>query len=316
MPKILISEKVADETIKYLEGHDIEVKKGRGLDHQTICEDIRDCDAVMVRVMKIDRHILENARKLKVIAKHGVGCDSIDCDAAAELGIPVVFAPGSNSLSVAEHTMALILSCAHCIRQANIEYFEGCYNVKDVLAISEISGKTLGLIGCGNVALHVARMARFGFGMVVMGYDPFNRKVIPDYIQMEHSLEKIISRSDFVSLHIPATDENINFFDNTKMTLMKPTAYIINTARGDVLNTQDLIDSIDEKKIAGAGLDVCFHEPADPKSALFKRRNILLTPHIGAASKESMVRMGIMAAEGVVDVLNGRLPKNLYIQNE
>lgn len=151
-----------------------------------------------------------------------------------------------------------------------------------------------GLSGCGNVALHVARMARFRFGMQVRGYDPFSQKVIPGYIQMKYSLEKIISESDFVSLHIPATDENIIFFDKTKMTLMKPTAYIINTARGDILNTQDLIDSIDAKKIVGAGLDVCFHEPVDTKSNFFKRGNVLLTPHIGVESKESMVRMGIM----------------------
>lgn len=312
MPKILISEKVADETITFLENHNIEIKKGRGLDSKTICEDIVDCDAVMVRVMRIDREILNHAPKLKVIAKHGVGCDSIDYDAAKEYGIPIVYSPGSNSISVAEHTIALMLLCSHQIKHASIEYSKGNYAVKDSLAITEITGKTLGLIGCGNVALHVARMAYQGFDMKIIGFDPYLNKEVPKYISFVDSVESLIAESDFISIHIPGNKENENFFDKKKLMLMKNNAFLINTARGDVVNTTDLLNSLQEKSISGAGLDVCNPEPVPSECELFSRDDVLLTPHIGAASKESMVRMGLMAAEGVVAVLNGRTPKWIY----
>ncbi len=314
MQKILISEKVAEETIDYLITHGIEIKYGRGVDHETICEDIQDCDAVMVRIMCVDKDIIESAPKLKVIAKHGVGCDTIDVKAASERGIFVVYAPGSNSLSVAEHTMTLMLSCAHCIREANMEYARGNYNVKDELFISEISGKALGLIGCGNVALHVGRMAHFGFNMKVLGYDHVKKEGIPEYIHMTDSVDDLITESDFISLHIPGTQDNINYFDIQKFKLMKKKAILINTARGEVLDTQALIESLEKNRILGAGLDVSNPEPTTSDSELFGRKDVLLTPHIGAASRDAMIRMGLIAAEGVVDVLNGRKPRYIYMQ--
>jgi len=312
MFKILISERVSDETIEFLEANNVEVKAGTGLEHHTVLDEIQDCDAVMVRVMKIDRDIIEHAPKLKVIAKHGVGCDSIDTEAASEFNIPVVYAPGSNSLSVAEHTIALMLSCAHCMRQANMGYAEGNYHIKDSLSISEISGKILGLIGCGNVALHVARIAQFGFDMQILGYDPLTNRTIPDYINRVDAVEDLIPESDFISIHIPETADNANYFDIEKFSLMKKSAFLINTARGNVIDTEALLSCLNADKIAGAGLDVSNPEPVPSDSELFLKREILLTPHIGAASHESMVRMGRMAAEGVVDVLHGKKPQYVF----
>lgn len=312
MYKILISEKVSNETIEFLETHGIKVKVGTSLEHKVVYDEIQDCDAVMVRMMRIDRDIIAHAPKLKVIAKHGAGCDSIDTEAAFEFNIPVVYAPGANALSVAEHTLTLMLSCAHCVRQANLGYAEGDYHIKDVLPIFEISGKTIGLIGCGNVALHVAKIAHCGFDMRILGYDPLTNRIMPSYIQMTETVDELIAESDFISIHIPGTDENTNYFDVRKFSLMKNTAFLINTSRGNVIDTQALLNYIKTGKIAGAGLDVSNPEPAISDSELFTMRNILLTPHIGAASQESMIRMGRMAAEGVVDVLYGRIPKYKY----
>ena len=312
MFKILISEKVAEDTIKYLENNGVIVKHGHGLDRETICEDICDCDAVMVRTMRIDRHVLERAPRLKVIAKHGVGCDSIDLVSAERMGIPVVYSPGSNSLSVAEHTIALMLSCAHCIHKANRSYSEGNYCIKDTLDITEISGKTLGLLGLGNVALHVARIANLGFDMRIKGFSKHNDKVLPSYIERVKIIDDIFREADFISLHIPVNTETKDLINRSQITKMKKSAFLINTARGEIVNTEDLIKSLESGDIAGAGLDVSSPEPCLPDSKLFSLDNVVLTPHIGASSKESMVRMGLMAAEGVVDVLNGRKPRYIY----
>ncbi len=311
--RILISEPVAEEALTYLKKNDIEIKHGSSLDQEVVLKELYDCDAVMVRVMKITREMMIACPKLKVIAKHGTGCDSIDTVVAKELGIPVVFTPGANSRSVAELTMTLILSCAKQLRQISTEYAQGNPKIKNQVLITELAGKTLGLIGCGKIAQLVAGMACLGFNMRVIGFDPFLRESDwPENIERSTDMEQLIRESDYVSLHIPATPENIGIISKREINWMKKGAFLINTARGQLVCHPDLIEALESGRIAGAALDVSDPEPLQPDSKLFSMKNVLLTPHCGASSAESMVRMGLLAAQGVVDVLNGRQPEYPY----
>ncbi len=308
--KILISETVASEAIELLEKNDIEVKRGRGLDEKTVLEDLQDCDAVLVRVMKLTGDILKQCPKLKVIAKHGVGCDSIDIEAAKKLGIPIVFTPRANSRSVAEHTMALILACARQLRYSNLQYAAGNAKAKDTAGITELEQKTLALIGCGRIAQYVAKMAKFGFDMNVIGFDPFIQDGMwPETIIKYEKIDSLLKDADYVSIHVPATPSNTNLMSDEQFALMKPSAYLINTARGTIVDQNALVQALNDKVIAGAGLDVCEPEPAPQDSPLFENQRVILTPHAGAASMEAMVKMGLQSAQGVIDVLNGRNPE-------
>ena len=304
--KILINEEIAEEAVQFLLKNGIEIKRGTSCEEEAIIKEICDCDAVMTRRMRISRKILESASKLKVVAKHGEGYEMIDIDAATDLGIQVVYTPGANTNSVAEHTMALILACARQLRYTNIEYSKGNYGIKDIVCINELSGKRLGLVGFGKIARRVAQIAYYGFGMEVSFYDPFVKNVtFPDNIAECEELETLMMDSDFVSIHVPASKETCGMIGDNEISLMKKSAYLVNTSRGEIVNQEVLVEAIKKEKIAGAGLDVCYPEPMFKESELFKLEQIILTPHCGAASKDAMKKMGLEAAKGVIDVLYG-----------
>lgn len=307
--KVLIPEVVAEDGIRYLEELGYEVKRGRGADKALLLEDIADCDAVIVRVAVVDRAVMEKAPRLKVIAKHGAGYDNIDTKAAAERGIRVVYAPTANSYSVAEHTMALILSCAKKIPFMAGEYKKGNPKVKDQYPNDEIRGKCLGLIGLGRIGMSVAKMAMHGFDMDVVAYDPYLPKGQDlGGVRLIQSREALLTQADYVSLHVPATPENIKSMSDREFKLMKPNAVLINAARGQVVDEGALYRAIRDGEIAGAGLDVSDPEPARPENLLFGLDSVILTPHCAGTTKEAMVRMVMDAAMGIHEVFSGKEP--------
>ena len=307
--KVLITEVVADEGIAHLKELGYEVKFGRGTDKATILEDIHDCDAVIIRVAVIDREIIAKSPKLKVIAKHGAGYDSIDTKAAADHGIRVVFAPTANSMSVAEQAVALMLACTKRIPFLADQYKKGNYKAKDMYTKTELCGKTLGLIGLGRIGMNVARIAIHGFGMKVIAYDPF----IPagrdlGGVELVQERDELLKTADYISIHVPATPENVKSISQKEFKLMKPTAIIINTARGTIIDQEALIEAIRNDEIAGAGLDVTDPEPAPPSNAIFELDRVIVTPHSGGATKEAMIRMVMDAVMGIDEVLLGKEP--------
>ena len=307
--RVLISETVAQEGIEYLEEHGYQVKRGHGIDHLSLLEDIQDCDAVLVRVAIIDQDIIEKNPQLKVIAKHGAGYDNIDVGAAEKQGVRVVFAPNANSLSVAEHTMALLLACAKKIPYFSREYANGNPQVRDLYPNDEIHGKCLGLLGLGRIGMAVANMAIHGFGMRVIAYDPFlaeNRDI--GEVKLVHNRDELLAQADYVSVHIPATPENIKSISNHEFQIMKPTAVLINAARGKIVDETALERAIRNKEIAGAGLDVSDPEPAVPDNPLFHMDEVIMTPHCAGTTHEAMVRMVLDAAKGIDEVFSGREP--------
>lgn len=310
--RIFICEEVAQEVYDFFESHKVKVKRGERSDEETLIRDLQDCDAVLVRTLKISRHTIENCPGLKVIAKHGTGCDSIDVVAAQEYGIPVVYSPGANAHSVAEHTMALILACSKKLKLVGAAYASGNYHIKNAAQINEICGKTLGLVGFGNVAKIVAKMAFYGFDMKLIVYDPYiDRQKLPSHIYVAEDLSELMSKADFVSIHIPLAASTKGLIDEKMLSCMKRSAVLINTSRGEVVDTKALERVVNQGLIAGAGLDVSDPEPY-VQGELFDSPNVILTPHSAAATNEAMVRMGVMAAQGVVDVYSGKKPEYLF----
>ena len=302
---ILLNEKISKTAINYLKENNIEIKNGVSFDEEGLIKELEDCDGIIVRTIKVNKKIIENSPRLKLIAKHGSGLDSIDLNCAKEHNITVVDAKGANANSVAEHTIALMLMCARKINYVCNEYKNGNYFCKDNDDIFELKEKTLGLIGCGNVAKKVAYIAAKGFNMKTVSYDPFVKDLSDcEKITMENSIDELLKKSDIVSIHVPGTKENNNLINIEKLKLMKKSSILINTSRGNVVNHDDLLYAINNKMISCAGLDVTYPEPLNKESELFKCNNIIITPHCGAASKETIEKTGMIIAKKIIDYFN------------
>jgi len=308
MMKVLVTDKLADEAIEMLKNNGFEVKYEE-LDHDGLLKEIADYDALIVRSRtKVTADIIEKGAsgKLKVIGRAGIGVDNIDVKKATELGIKVVNAPTGSTISVAELAIAHMLALARFIPKADSSMKRGEWLKKQLKGI-ELHGKTLGLIGSGRIAQHVAKIAK-GLGMNVLVYSPHCTDEKAEKMGARRAtLEEVLRESDFVSLHIPKTEETYHLIDKEKLSLMKPTAYLINCARGGVVDEDALYEFLKEGKIAGAAIDVFEEEP--PKgSKLLELDNVILTPHIGANTKEAQIRAGTICAEQVMKVLRGKEP--------
>jgi len=306
--KVLVTDKLADEAIKMLKDNNFEVKYEE-LDHDALLNEIAGYDALIVRSRtKVTADIVEKGASgnLKVIGRAGIGVDNIDVKKATELGIKVVNAPTGSTISVAELAVAHMLALARSIPKADSSMKRGEWIKKQLKGV-ELYGKTLGLIGSGRIAQHVARIAR-GLGMNILVYSPHCTDEKAQKMGAKRAtLEEVLKESDFVSLHIPKTEETYHLIDEEKLSLMKPTAYLINCARGGVVDEDALYRFLKEGKIAGAAIDVFEEEP--PKgSKLLELENVILSPHIGASTREAQIRAGTICVEQVMKVLRGEEP--------
>lgn len=313
--RILVTEPMAEDGPDWLRAHGYEVKYGRGTDTTLLIEDLQDCDGVIPRLAVMSDEVISACPQLKVIARHGAGVDTVDLDSCRRHGIRVVNTRGSNSVAVAEHAITLLLVCAKTLGQLEFLYRAGRFkearkNTKSV----EISGKTLGLLGYGNIGGHIAQMTHDGFGMQVVVYDPYiKREHLPEWLHVAKERDEVFRRADFVSVHMAATPETKKSIGAREFGLMKPTAFFINTARGSLVNEADLIEALRAGTIAGAGLDATDPEPADTGSALFKLPNVVMTPHCGGSTLESKKRSSLGAAEGCDEILTGKTPTSLVL---
>lgn len=267
---------------------------------EVVAELIGDAEAVIVGVDRVGRKVLERCPNLRVVAKHGVGVDNIDLEAAKEYGVVVANAPGTNTESVADMAFLLILSCARNLPTLLENVRKKTWG-SSALGV-ELEGKTLGIVGLGRIGKGVARRA-LGFGMEVVYYDP----IVEDEAFRKVSLEELFSISDFISLHAPLTSETRHLVNERLLSLMKREAFLINTARGELVDEEALFRFLKEGRIAGAGLDVLSFEPPF-ESPLLTLPNVLVTPHVAAHTKEANIKMGKIAALNVVRVLEGKEP--------
>jgi D-3-phosphoglycerate dehydrogenase len=306
---ILITDKMADEAISLLKdaGHDVTYDE---MDAETLLKEIPKYDALMVRGRtKVVTEVVNAGAKgnLKVIGRAGIGVDNVDIKTAAKHKIPVVNAPTGSTISVAELTIAHMLSLARHLSKADSTMKKGDW-AKKQLKGSELNGKILGLIGCGNIGRCTAELAQ-AFNMKIIGFDPFLGREILNKSKIEkfENLVDLMEKSDFISLHLPHTPETHHIVNNEMISNLKSTPFLINCSRGGTVDEHALYSALKDKKIAGAGIDVFESEP--PKdSPLLKLDNVTLTPHLGANTNEGQIRAGTICAEQIIKVLNKEKP--------
>ncbi|GAB4112501.1 MAG: hypothetical protein Kow00103_02100 [Candidatus Caldatribacteriota bacterium] len=308
-PIVLIPQDIAAEGKSYLLQRGYTIKMGSGISLKEIKKDIIDCAAVLLRTAPLPAEALEAGRKLKVIARHGVGVDNIDIEKATELGIYVTNTPESNSNTVAELALGLIIALARNLIAGDKATRTGDFNFRNRCFGIDLEGKTLGVLGMGKIGKRLSVKAYHGLNMKVIGYDPYVKKEdFPEIIERIEDREILFSEADFVSVHIPSTPETKRSIALREFKLMKPTAYFINIARGDLIIEEDLVTALKEGIIKGAAIDVYEKEPPPTNHPFFNLNNIILTPHNASHTKEAMIRMAVQAAQGIDEVLSGKVP--------
>ncbi len=302
--KVLITDPVSEEGIEILR-QEARVDIKTDLKPEEIIGIIGEYDALVVRSQtKVTPAIIEAGKKLQVIARAGVGIDNVDIEAATRCGIVVVNAPTGNTVSAAEHAIALLMASARNIPQANASLKSRQWQRNKFMG-TELRGKTLGIIGLGNVGSEVARRAQ-GFDMRLLGKDPLVSEEYAKKLQVELvDLKQLLKESDFITLHLPLTSQTRNMIGAKELAQCKPTARIINCARGGLIDEEALVKAVREKKLAGAAIDVFEKEPCT-ESILFGVDNIIVTPHLGASTTEAQVLAARDVAEQIVDVFRGQ----------
>ncbi|HIJ67816.1 MAG TPA: phosphoglycerate dehydrogenase [Planctomycetes bacterium] len=311
MIKILITDKLAAEGIDLLKRTDgVEPVVKTGLSSEELAGIIGDYDGLIIRSgTKVTAEVLAKPGRLKGIARAGVGVDNIDVAEATKKGILVMNTPGGNTLSAAEHTMALMLSLSRNVVPACNSLKAGAWDRKKYMG-NQLNNKVLGVIGLGRIGMSVCRMA-LGFNMKVLGFDPIAAPKDADAVGIEivHDLERIYSEADYISVHVPKNEQTLNMISTPQLKMMKPTVRLINCARGGIINEDDLYDALEAGTIAGAALDVYPTEPPDNKR-FEKIDNCLVTPHLGASTEEAQIEVAVEAAQILVDALKGGPIKN------
>jgi D-3-phosphoglycerate dehydrogenase len=305
--KILVAETIAKQGIDILRQH-VEVDVRKTVSPKVLCSVIADYDALVVRSQtKVTADIIEAAKNLQVIGRAGVGVDNIDVDAATRHGIVVVNSPEGNIVSTAEHTIAMLLALARRIPQAHNLLHTGVWDRK--FKGAEVRNKVLGIIGLGRVGTEVAEMGK-GLRMEVIAYDPMISESRAERLGIELvSMEVLLKTVDFITMHVPLNTSTKNLIGRNELKLVKPTAMLINCARGGILDEKAVYDAINEGKLAGAAIDVFSQEPAKD-NILLQSEKVITTPHMAASTFEAEVSASIDIAEQIVEILQGHPPKS------
>ena len=302
MPKVLIADKLSPQAIDVFKQKGVEADVKTGLTPEELLKIIGDYDGLAVRsATKAIAAVLEAGKKLKVVGRAGIGVDNVDIPAATACGIVVMNTPFGNSVTTAEHSITLMMSLARQIPQANASTHAGKWEKNGFMGV-ELAGKTLGLIGCGNIGSIVADRAQ-GLKMKVIVSDPFLTKERAEQIHVEKvELEDLLKRSDFISLHTPLTDSTRNILNKDSLAKCKKGVRIINCARGGLVNEADIKVAIESGHVAGAAFDVFEEEPAQT-NILFGMPQVICTPHLGASTTEAQENVAVQVAEQMADYL-------------
>ena len=289
-----------------------EVSYSEDWEQDTLVEVARDVDGIIVRANgRITPRIMDAAPRLVVVARHGVGVDNVDVAAAAERGIYVVNAPGTNSEAVAEHCVGMMIALSRHFLPSDGALRQGRWTARQDYLGWELRGKTLGIVGFGHIGRCVATICRRGFDMSILYCD------VEAYPQAEQtlgaqrmSLHDLLREVDYVSVHAPLLPETQGLIGDGEFALMKPTAIFLNLARGPIVDEGALIDALREGTIAGAGLDVFTEEPTPIDNPLLTFENVVVTPHMAGMTQESMLRMAMAAVRNVMSVWEGKTPQD------
>jgi D-3-phosphoglycerate dehydrogenase len=312
---VLLPQPIESEAIALLERQNCTITTAPDPKPETVLPLIRDTQGLILRTgITLTRDLIEAADQLMVISRTGGGLDNVDVTAASEKGIIVTSNLGVNTISVVEHVLSMMLALSkrlatldHAVRNRN-------FGIRYQNLPRDINGKTIGLMGFGRIGCELGKICRQAFGMQVMAYDPYlteeKKNECYSWVRMVE-LKELLSKSDFISIHVPLTDQTHNLVDEDELSLMKSDAILINASRGGVVNETALIKALESNRIAGAGLDVFSEEPVPGDHPLLKLENVIMTPHTAALTAECVTRMAIEAAICVLDVFAGREPQNV-----
>ncbi len=302
MVKVLISDKLSERSVEIFRDRGIEVDFKPGLSADELLACIGNYDGLAIRsATKVTADVLEKAENLKVVGRAGIGVDNVDCDAATARGVVVMNTPFGNSITTAEHAIAMMMAMARQIPVANESTHAGKWEKSRFMGV-EVSGKTLGLVGAGNIGSIVADRAQ-GLKMKVVAFDPFLSPERAVEMGVEKKdLDGLLAAADFITVHTPLTDSTRNLIDAAALAKTKPGVRIINCARGGIINEADLLTALESGHVAGAALDVFTVEPAR-ENALFGRADVVATPHLGAATEEAQENVALQVAEQMADYL-------------
>lgn len=311
MPKVLVSDKLSEQGLAVLKsGKGLEINVKTGLPPEEIKKIISGYDAWIVRsATKATAELIQAADSLKIIARAGIGVDNVDLPAATKKGVVVMNTPSGNAVTTAEHAIAMMFAIARKVPQATASIKSGKWE-KGKFMGTELCNKYLGVVGVGNIGRIVADRA-LGLKMKVLGYDPFLSKEAADKLGVELiELDDLFRRADFITVHVPLSDKTKNLIDKVAFQKMKKGVYVINCARGGIVNEEDLLWAIEQGIVKGAALDVFVQEPPPATHPLLKMEQVIYTPHLGAATDEAQENVAIEVAELVVDYFANGTIKN------
>ena len=313
--KVLMVQGLHEEGKKLLfERDDIEAITIMSSDENEIMEAAKDAHGITVRTANISRKIIENSKNLQIVSRHGVGYDSIDIDALNDCGIPLAIAAHSNMISVAEHAMFMLLALSK-----NVFYYDGFARKADWtsrwdIRAWDVAEKNILIIGFGRIGSRLVKRA-LAFEMNVFVYDPYvdASEIKKSGANHVENYIGILGNMDAVSLHCPKNEETTDMFSEREFNMMKNSSFLINCARGGIVNENALYDALTSKKILGAGLDVYDDEPSTPSNPLFSLDNILLSPHIAGVTQEATIRMSKQAVQNILDIFDNKVDREVII---
>ena len=316
--KVLLLQPIHDAGLALLkERDDVDIAIASAIAEDTLIREIRDAHALIARATPVTRAMIDAAADLRVVSRHGVGYDSVDVARLTERGIPLAIAIHGNALSVAEHTLYLILALAKRGFAFDQAVGRGNFDIRATLRGADIAGKSLLIVGFGRTGTRVARFAR-AFDMKVFVYDPYidqslvasaGHSRVDDYLS-------ILPEMDMVTLHCPLTEETRGMISNRELDAMKPSAYLVNCARGGIVDEQALCAALKSRGIAGAGLDVFVREPLPGDNPLLALDNVITSPHVAGVTLEASMRMATGAAANVLAAFDGTLDPAAVVNSE
>jgi D-3-phosphoglycerate dehydrogenase len=317
--KVYLGEVIHPDAVALLEKH-AQVVRPKDHSRQAFLEALQEVDGMVARKVNVGAEEMDRAPRMKIIARHGVGLDSVDLEEATRRGILVTNTPGANRESVAELALSFMLALARRIPQAqkamanmpkgDIGIFSALLKQYGLTGI-DLEGKSLGIIGTGRIGSTVARKCIAALDMKVKGYDPYvSSEVMKSFgVEKVERLQDMLPKIDFLTVHCPLTQETKGMVGKKELAQMKKGAYVVNTARGGIVNEKALLEALNSGHIAAAALDAWEVEPPDPKDPLLNHPNVIGTPHYAGTTEESLYRVGIAAVEEVLRVLRGEPPK-------
>lgn len=314
MKKVLVNEKVSSDALNILKkaGEVVYMPSG---DHEEFKRLVKDVTAVMLdTTIKFTPELMDMAPDLKVISRTGTGVDNVDIEAATQRGIMVLHTPDANTITVAEHTVAFIGALTKHLLFLDAETRQGRFKTARRLYLPvDLDGKTLGIIGYGRIGKQVAKKCMAAFNMRVIIFDPYiTDDVIAPGVTRYRNEEDVYKEADVISVHVPMSSETRNHINEKLLSLMKPTAYLVNTARGNIIDEAYVSQMLNEGRLAGAGFDVLANEPPNDGEVFLQNPKTIISPHSAALTTECTVRVACEAATGIVDYLEGRMPRSIF----